>query len=59
MAAFKGLAADNRPERKHNSNDCCDIQFVLCPVHFGLSRLFGLSGLSCLFGLFGLFGGTR
>jgi hypothetical protein len=33
MAAFKSLAADDRPECKHNSDDCCDIQFSLRPVY--------------------------
>jgi hypothetical protein len=46
MAAFKDLPAKDRPEREGNSNNRCDIQFVLNPVHFGLSGLFGLSRLS-------------
>jgi hypothetical protein len=32
MAAFKDLSAKDRPEREGNSNNCCDIQFVLHSV---------------------------
>ncbi len=33
MAAFKDLPAKDRPDREGNSNNCCDIQFGLDPVH--------------------------
>ncbi len=33
MAAFKNLPTNDRPEGENNSDDCCDIQFVLDPVY--------------------------
>src|SRR5882762_3085503 len=63
MAAFKDLSADNRPKREDNSKNCCDIQFVLHPVHHEQtqypSRLSCSSGLSGLFGLSRVFGWTK
>ena len=52
MAAFKDLPTEDRSEREHHADDCCNIQFGYIPL-FGL---FGLSGLSHQFGQSGLFG---